>query len=126
MNECACVYVDTNYDLPSFHRAKLQIARKEHACCECRRTISLGEKYEYVTGLWEGRFDVFKTCADCLSIRRQFFCDGWQYLGMKEMLWEHLQEQDGDVSEDCLNIFSYLTPKAREIVCEMIEEIWWE
>lgn len=123
MSNCSCVFVDS-FDYPEFHRAKIQKARKYHTCCECGRLIEPFEEYEYACGMWENCFNVFKTCSDCLSIRKEFFCGGFEYEGMKMLLWEHLQEMDGDVSEDCLNIFSALTPRAKSMVCEMIEQIW--
>lgn len=66
-------------------------------------------------------FLIFKTCVDCLSIRTEFFCDGFLYEGMKEALVEHLQNMDGNVDEDCL---AELTPNARAFVCNIIEDIW--
>ena len=124
MSKCACVYVDLDYSPPSFHNAKLQKARKIHVCGECRRKIQPFEEYEYVAGMWDNYFETYKTCADCLSIRREFFCDSYLYEFIKESLWEHIQDLGGNVSEDCIGVLSHLTPKAREMVCGMIEEVW--
>ena len=119
--DCSCVYTDYGEPLPEFHKAKIQMAKKNHKCCECKRTILPFEKYEYVSGMWEGDFLIFKTCIDCLDIRKEFFCDGWLYEGMKEALWEHLQDLQGEINEDCL---ASLTPNARAFVCKIIERIW--
>jgi len=120
MNDCACVYVG-DYDGPEFVSEKIVKARKIHKCGECGREISPGEKYEKVVGKWEGDLSSHKTCVDCLSIRDNFFCNGWAYGGIWEHLQEHLLEMQGSVSSDCL---IGLTPKARESVCEHIEDIW--
>jgi len=120
MNQpCSCIYVD-NYDQPEFIYEETRKARKEHNCCECGRIISRGEKYEHTTGKWD-RIDTFKTCIDCLSIRNAFFCAGWGYTMIQSDLWEHLLEMNGDISGDCI---AELTPGARDMVCDMIEEIW--
>ena len=120
MGDCSCVYVG-DYEVADFHTSTERKAIKEHKCCECGRTINRGEIYEYVSTKYDGDIDTFKTCLDCLSIRWVFFCNGWLYEGMKEYLWEHLLEGFGDISEDCL---CELTPRARALVCGMIEEIW--
>jgi hypothetical protein len=121
MSECSCVYVDYGDPMPEFYTTRKPTAKKEHKCCECHRTIKPSEKYEYVSGLWEKNFLILKTCSDCLSIRNEFFCEGWLYEDMKEALQEHLNSMDGNINEDCL---SALTPGARVFVCNMIEEIW--
>lgn len=52
-------------------------ARKTHCCDECRRTIQLGESYEYISGVWEGEPGQYKTCEACVILR------------------EHVREEDG-------------------------------
>ena len=121
MENCSCVYVDYDSGPPEFHRAKIQTAKKEQRCGECKRIIRPFEKYEYVSGKWDNCFDTHKTCMDCIDIRNIFFCDGWLYGGMKEYLQEHLGNMHGETDEDCLVT---LTPGARAFICEMIEEIW--
>jgi hypothetical protein len=120
MDKCSCVYVG-DYEHPEFHRAVTRKAIKEHVCCECNRTIRRGEKYEYVSGMWDAYISNHKTCGDCLSIRDVFYCEGFFYTMLKESLWEHLRDVDGEVSEDC---FVELTLGARSVVCDMIEKIW--
>ncbi len=121
MGNCSCVYVGNDYDPPEFHRAIIRKAIKDHVCCECKRTVRRGEKYEYVSALYDGHISNYKTCEDCLSIRDELFCEGWYYTKAKEYLWEYLQDVDGEISEDCLVV---LTPRARSMICDMIEEIW--
>lgn len=121
MSNCSCVCVDYGDPMPGFYTKRNPTAKKEHKCSECKRIIKPFEKYEYASGLWEGKFLIFKTCSDCLSIINEFFCDGHLYEGIKESLYEHLQDMNGETDEDCLVA---LTPGARAFVCNMIEEIW--
>ena len=122
MSGCGCVYVG-EYESADFFRRSKQLARKEHKCNECHRIIKPGEEYEYVSGYWDGDFSVYKTCSDCLSIRNEFFCEGYFYEMVWEYLGEHINEVSGEIPESCL---AALTPIAREKVCELIETAWWE
>ena len=120
MGGCSCVYVG-DYDQPSFSKQIIRKAFKTHKCCECGRIIPIGEKYEVISGAWEGRFGTYKTCSDCLSIREEFFCEGFFFEQMFEYLKEYLNECDGEVPSGCL---LSLTPDAMTRVCGMIDEIW--
>jgi hypothetical protein len=71
-----------------FYTETLPVAHKEHECCECHRTISIGEKYENVSGKSEDRFWRSKTCTECLEIRKALVCGSWIF----GMLWEEIEE----------------------------------
>ena len=118
---CACVWVETGDCEPDFYNDTRRRARKVHQCEECGREIAAGEEYEFVTGKWDGSISVYKTCADCLSIRDSFFCDGWLHGGMWEALDEHLCDIGGVVASSCLEA---LTPAARARVIERIDDLW--
>ena len=120
-SNCDCVYVSNDDPSPEFHNSRIVTAKKEHTCSECDRIIYPIEKYEYVTGVWEGDFLVFKTCSDCLAIRNEFFCDSWVYGMVLEHFRESLLNTEGEVSEDCL---ASLPTKAREMVITMMEQTW--
>lgn len=62
-------YCECDGEMPSLFFESRHTARKEHKCYECRRTIRPGEQYESVRGVWEGRFEFFKTCQHCLALR---------------------------------------------------------
>ena len=128
MKACSCVYcdVDGGWDLFS---EKMVIARKEHKCEECREPILPGVMYFREVAKMPGETTIFsnKTCLDCLSIRKAFFCDGF-YVGFAwEMLEDHVHEEcrysGTGMNEDCLRD---LTPKARAKVCALIEAAWEE
>jgi hypothetical protein len=74
---------------PSCSNTQTRKARKPHRCCECRETINAGDRYEYMSGVWDGRPHAFKTCLLCVEIRNHFACrDGWEF----GAVWEQLQE----------------------------------
>lgn len=81
--ECYC-----DGERPSVYHATRPIARKAHRCHECGATIHPGERYERAAGLWDGRWDHYRTCAGCLLIRdhlaqvRPCFC--WSHGGLAE------------------------------------------
>lgn len=119
--DCSCEVHDSIDDGPSFSFGKTLTARKEHRCCECKRTIRPGEKYQRDGGLWDGVFTVYKTCYDCLTVRNTFFKGGWVY----EMIWSDLMEYisgcDGDLPPSCITT---LPPASRDQVCDMVQKYW--
>lgn len=117
---CSCIYVDDSYS-PEFINERTPVARIEHKCGECDRIIKPGEKYESATGCWDGEVSTHKTCTDCLSVRKSFFCNGWQYGVLWEMLADHINDMRGEIASDCI---LPLTPDAREGVFELIERAW--
>lgn len=123
--ECSCVYFDQSDggDLAAFNDVSMPKARKVHTCHECGREIMIGEKYEYHKGFWdENKPEVYKTCADCLSVRDEFFCSGWSFGDVWSDLAEHLWEcRDTDIPWSAL---SRLTVTARDKACDIIERGW--
>lgn len=119
--ECACVYCDIEDSRSSVVTIKIVTARKTHKCGECGCKIKSGAKYENVKGLWDGEWSTCKTCSDCLSIRNEFFCEGWYYGQVLEYLQEHIRESDGMISSDCI---LSLTSIAQDCVFDMIENVW--
>jgi len=118
--ECATVSVDVD-DYCKRLKEEQPTARKQHKCGECRRVIEIGEKYNIEVTASDGGIKQYKTCLDCISIRREFFKGGFYYEGIIDALDEHVNDSGGDISESCLAL---LTPGARAMVCEMIEECW--
>lgn len=118
---CSCSISTGCYDFgPEVYKEKVVKARKTHRCCECRRDIVKGEKYNLTTGKWDGEFSAYKVCSDCQSVIDQFF-DKWTTGHIWEDLQEMIAEQDGDINQACV---AKLTPRARGMVCDMIERIW--
>jgi hypothetical protein len=118
--DCACIYIDPD-STPDFVNPVVVVARRSHKCYECGREIVPGENYECTAGKWAGEFLRFKTCADCLSVREAFFCEGFFYGDIWENVEEHIAHVDGMVSEDCL---LDLTKAGRDKVIALIDERW--
>lgn len=55
-------------DMPEAFNSVTRKARKNHKCCECGCTIESGEKYQYSSGIWDGKPDSFKQCLNCNEI----------------------------------------------------------
>lgn len=118
---CSCT-IDIDHDCrSSWYRDATPRARKPYRCCECGRDIAVGEIYHYAVGMWDGRLDAYHTCADCESVRNNLFC-GWLFGSLWEDVTYHTAD-GGTFSADCI---AQLTPRAREVVCEAIEEQWRE
>lgn len=72
---CDCS-LDTAYmDAPSLISVAWRKARKPHECGECGAAIHPGERYEYVSGLWDGEWGKHYTCQPCVAIR-DWYCPG--------------------------------------------------
>lgn len=57
-------------DGPTVMREVIRRARKQYRCCECGNHIEVGNRYEYVTGIWDGVGQTFRTCLDCVEARK--------------------------------------------------------
>lgn len=119
--DCSCtIDVDMDGDGPSCCTTAIRKARKHHKCCECYRQIEVGESYEYVSGIWDGVPHIYKTCADCLSIKNVFFTS-YYFRELWSMLEEQYNFEYDRIPESCL---SKLTSTARSRICNLVEEQW--
>ena len=76
---------------------RLQTARKEHRCSECRRAISPGENYTVERTVFEGSASTHKTCEHCMVARDWLWkeCGGFIYGECAEDMMEHAAEGYG-------------------------------
>lgn len=77
-----------------YHAHRPVRARKEHRCSECGRTIPAGETYYRADGLFEGRWDIYHTCAHC-KVACDWLkanCGGFLHHGVEEDIREHVGE----------------------------------
>lgn len=74
---------------PTFYEACEVKGRKEHKCSECLRAIAIGERHEYVKGLWEGDFDQFRTCSECVLLRESLKIDCFGHGQLMDELDDH-------------------------------------
>ena len=90
-DDCPClIHESDDLNFPTLVTEKIQRARKQYACTECREPIPPGERYEYVKGRWEGEWSTFRTCLGCFDVRKTLLCGGWTY----GELWNDLSEAD--------------------------------
>lgn len=61
---------------PDFWSESIRTARKEHKCVECRKIIPKGEKYNILTGKWDGEMSSYKMCLTCREIESKLSCGG--------------------------------------------------
>lgn len=101
MSACYC-----DYEAPAFVRKTIRAAGKAHRCCECGRTIAVGERHTYAAGKWDGTLDTFRRCAHCEAVwqaldeRLPCYCWYWGGLyedaGLPEYLHDLRRAQTGD------------------------------
>lgn len=94
MSDFACCVFGDNSDAPSCFSTTTRVARKPHHCCECDEVIAPGQRYEYASGIWDGRPDAFKTCLSCVEIRDHFsaLCDDYDSRPVFRSLWADIEE----------------------------------
>lgn len=69
-------------------------AKKDHTCEDCNRKIQAGERYQRVSGKYDGEFFDVCTCALCHEIRQAFTCNEFDQVGPPPgELWSDIQEQ---------------------------------
>ena len=118
--DCSTVSVDVDHFSTNLSQSHPR-ARKEHRCGECREIIAKGEVYLREVNIHDGRVITDKTCQACVGIRNEFFKDGYYYGEVVDMLYEHIHEVSGDISESCL---ASLPAGSREKVLSILEEFW--
>lgn len=76
-----------------FHSAT-PVARIEHRCGDCGRTIIPGERYHRGEGLIDGYWSTNKVCGHCDAASRWLLavCNGFLYGGILQDLVEHWDE----------------------------------
>lgn len=76
---------------PSVYRERWSTAKIVHKCCECGATIHPGNKYQYVSMVWDGDFLTYKTCERCADLRdalSEVTCP--QFRGLQEDYFNYL------------------------------------
>ena len=120
MSGCACS-IEIDHDVRTeFFSASDYTARKEHHCFECQRVIKIDENYRREAGKWDGFFAEYKTCTECIEIRDAFFCTS-SFGTLLSDFRESIMDNGGSYSDECVLA---LSPKAREKVCDIIQEEW--
>jgi hypothetical protein len=92
---------DYDGDQATVYNERHVVARKAHACYECREPIAPGTRHKVVTGLWEGRWETYRWCPACDEIVAEF-SGGPRSFGV---LWEEMEQNwdEGAHLQACLN-----------------------
>lgn len=98
-------------DEATFYNETEVVARKSHVCYECRSEIVKGQKYERVTGKWDGEISTYKFCAGCWEISGEFSERGRTF----GIVWETFRDewQHGANLQSCLNRVSTVVAKEK-------------
>lgn len=114
---CSCNA--TSIDGDGYYTSRTRKAAKQHICPECGKTIEKGEEYLFSTLFIDGGIYNSKMCKVCESLVDQFFQDGYYCGRIKEDLESYLDDSwNEDLPSKCI---SKLHPKAKEIVCDMLQ-----
>lgn len=117
--DCYC-----DFEPADFHREQIRTARKAHRCYECSGLIAPGEKYEHVTGKWDGGpIDTFKTCERCYDLRtwvkNNVPCFCWYHGSMKDDAEETINDAAWRAKGEAVGLrFGFLRRKV------MAEKSW--
>src|ERR1700722_6694306 len=109
MSDCGvCVYSDSDGESCDFMHEEIRKARKPHTCCECRKTINIGERYEHVRFKFDGEVNNCDTCLICVEIAEAFYCDGRV---LNEGLWENMSYVMAELTTSCFDKLTF--PEAK-------------
>ena len=75
---------DIGYERPEVSDQRIVVACKP----QCGDTIHPGDKYEVISGLWDGEWLRFKTCTTCVAARDDLLKCGYIF----GSVWEHIGE----------------------------------
>lgn len=110
--DCGVCLDPGDYDAPEFYSEKIVKGRKPHQCLECGNKILPGAQYQKARGKWDGDFNEYHTCMDCVNIRDAFRCGGGWMFGQ---LWESLHEYRNDVNLDCVKKIKTVSAKQKYV-----------
>lgn len=58
-------------ELPTVFSSDVVTARRDHHCCECDGAISRGARHQRASGLWGDRWERYRTCLACVTLRER-------------------------------------------------------
>lgn len=67
----------------TWHHTRLQ-----RRCCECDLRIERGERYQRLSGVFEGQWFNYSTCEACAKVRDEFFPATFTITGLMEELMD--------------------------------------
>lgn len=116
---CSCNAASYGEGIGYWSKREIKAA-KNHVCYECGGVIKKGELFSYHTVFERGGVDNFKLCMSCDSITENFFSNGWMFGFVIDDLKDYLHYSwREDLPSSCI---SKLEPKARDMVCDYLQE----
>jgi hypothetical protein len=117
---CSCTAMSVELEDAYWSERKLRAA-KLHKCIECGCKIKKEEYFIFGTYIIPGvHIHNSITCLDCKSIQENFFSEGWNIGSLKNDLYNYFDSSwIEDLPSKCI---SKLTPKARDTVCDLLQE----
>lgn len=78
-----------DYEPATIYKCVNRVARRWHECSECHHQIAPGDRYDYITVLFDKHWLTAKHCEACTEIGKYFFSGGRTI----DALWDTLEEQ---------------------------------
>lgn len=100
---------------PEFSTDKEVKVRLPHRCTECRRVILPGQRARYIAGKWDGAFDSFYFCLDCMQLRTEYLGrvgDGCEMPNFGELRGSLEVSEE---NQDLLERFDAISGRAQEV-----------
>ncbi len=108
MSDCHVCISSYDGEQATFYQERIVKARKPHTCYECRETIPIGARYEYVCGRWDD-FAHYHFCLTCAEIGTALTCDGGRLFGQ---LWEDIHDYVfPEMNQACLDKLTTVAAK---------------
>ncbi len=133
--ECSCTAVpgeavqdgpERYIEIPAANRSS-PVLLYQRMCGECGEPIPEGYPYTIELIQWPAYFEHdstlhrYITCRTCMIIREHFFPEAFFFGEIWSDLEDHIWAVRGEIPEECI---AALPAKARNWVCERIEEVW--
>lgn len=102
---------------PDFYDENDRVARKDHWCAECRRTIHKGRRYVEIKGKWDGDVQTHRLhngCKDAMDHAASCFSDCVSIGMVREEMNECWTYEEQKLDEDTRAIRSALAAGIRE------------
>ena len=104
---CSCIYGGSEDGEGVWLRSELLKSAKTHQCCECGALISKGELFHLNQHWWNDggprQIWTHKLCLGCYQLVDHFFCEGWTYGTIFQVIAEHLNETKPPPDLCCLD-----------------------
>jgi hypothetical protein len=115
---CSCNA--TSIDGDGYCSERYRVAARDHVCPECGEKIAKGDKYLFSSVFIDGTIRNSKICADCESVTKQFFGDGYYVWSVWEDLASYLDAAwCDDLPSNCISKLSY---HAKQKVCDIMQQ----